>query len=154
MARFSPWVKGVERPPRSWPPPPRSCPPPMPRWRHGVVGGPSPLRTLLTARLARFSRLNCVFDGRRLELAVRARAEKPAQSASAVFHSTRGFCISATKLGLRLCAHQTCAPCDAPSRRLAAPAPPAPVFAAHHIGKIRGRRFRLHRCLLRALSDG
>jgi len=56
------------------------------------------------------------------------RAEKPAHSAAAVFRSTRGFCTSAIKLGLRPCAHQTCAPCDAPSRRLAAPAPPAPVF--------------------------
>jgi hypothetical protein len=26
--------------------------------------------------------------------------------------------------------------------------------AAHHIGKIRGRRCRLRRCLLRALYDG
>jgi hypothetical protein len=72
LARSPPWVEGVERPPQSWPPPPRSCPPPMPRWRHGVVGGPSPLRALPSARLARFSRPNYVFDGRRLQLVVRA----------------------------------------------------------------------------------
>jgi hypothetical protein len=64
-----PRVEGVER---RWPPPPRSRPPPMPRWRPGVVGGPSPLRALPSARLARFSRPNCAFDGRRFELAVRA----------------------------------------------------------------------------------
>jgi hypothetical protein len=59
------------------------------------------------------------------------RAEKPAHSAAAAFRSTRGFCISAIKaraLSLRPCAHQTCAPCDAPLRRLATPEPPAPVF--------------------------
>jgi hypothetical protein len=48
------------------------APPPMPRWRPGVVGGPSPLRTLPSARLARFCRPNRAFDGRRLEFAVRA----------------------------------------------------------------------------------
>jgi hypothetical protein len=136
LARSPPGFEGVERPPRSWPPPPRSRPPPMPRWRPGVVGGPFPLRTLPSARLARFSRPSCVFDvsdagsSSLLGLSL-CRAEKPAQDAAAVFRSTRGFCISAIKARVApLCAFDfralRCA--FAASCCLAAPAPPAPVF--------------------------
>jgi hypothetical protein len=106
----------------------------MPRWRPGDFGGPSLLRALPSARLAHFSRPNCVFDGRRLELAVRAELMQGQEARAQPSARPETFTSQLQKLGLRLCAHPTFAPCN--RQDPGPPLPPMPLPFARSLRRL------------------